>query len=243
MRSWKVGELAKETGLTVRTLHHWDRVGLLKPSRRTPAGHRAYDEADVARLQQVMSLRQLGLSLDEARECLARPDFSPLATVRMHLDRLREKMEMQRRLAARLEAVAESLRLSETVSVEDFLRTIEAISMFERYFTPEQMEQVRRRGAEVGQERIRQVEAEWPALIAEVRAAVERGDDPAGEPARALARRWAGLVEEFTGGDPGISRSVSAMYSQEPAARDRYGISTEMFRFITMAREAGGPGA
>ncbi len=73
----KVGELAKRTGLTVRTLHHYDEIGLLKPSLKTESGHRLYTAVDVARLQQVLSLRQLGFSLEQVRDCLDRPGFSP----------------------------------------------------------------------------------------------------------------------------------------------------------------------
>ena len=62
---WKVGELAAHTGLSVRALHHYDEIGLLSPSARTPSGHRLYAHADVERLQQVQSLRSMGMSLDE----------------------------------------------------------------------------------------------------------------------------------------------------------------------------------
>jgi DNA-binding transcriptional MerR regulator len=65
----KVGELSKRTGLTIRTLHHYDEIGLLKPSLHGEAGYRLYTAADVVRLQQVLSLRQLGFSLEEVRDC------------------------------------------------------------------------------------------------------------------------------------------------------------------------------
>ena len=84
----KVGELAKQTGLSVRTLHHYDAIGLLVPSHRTAAGHRLYTAVDVARLQQVVSLRQLGLSLDEVRGCLDRGDPAPLAVLEQHMRRI-----------------------------------------------------------------------------------------------------------------------------------------------------------
>ena len=73
----KVGELARRTGLTVRTLHHYDEIGLLRPSLHTEAGYRLYTPRDVARLQQVLSLRALGFSLEETRACLDGADFSP----------------------------------------------------------------------------------------------------------------------------------------------------------------------
>ncbi len=70
----KIGELAKRTGLTVRTLHHYDQVGLLTPANRSRAGYRLYDEKDLHRLQQIMSMRALGLSLQEIGEMLAAGD-------------------------------------------------------------------------------------------------------------------------------------------------------------------------
>ena len=77
----KVGELARRTGLTVRTLHHYDDIGLLRPSGRSGSlhgsGHRLYTAADVARLHQIVCLKQLGFSLDRIREYLTRPDYDP----------------------------------------------------------------------------------------------------------------------------------------------------------------------
>ena len=95
---WKVGELARRTGLSVRTLHHYDAIGLLSPSHRTEAGHRLYAADDAVRLQQILSLRQLGFSLEEVCACLDRPEFSPRRVVRMHLDHLRRRIEAERRL-------------------------------------------------------------------------------------------------------------------------------------------------
>lgn len=212
---WKVGELARRTGLTVRTLHHYDRVGLLQPSRRTAAGHRLYGGEEVARLQQIQSLRRLGFGLDEIREMLDRPEFSPARVVELHLARVREQIRLQQRLCERLEGIAARLRAAETVSADDLIRTIEAMSMFEKYYTPEQMEELRVRGEQVGPERMHEVEAEWPQLMDEVRAEMERGTDPGDERVQALARRWSGLVREFTGGNPGMERSLGNLYREE----------------------------
>jgi DNA-binding transcriptional MerR regulator len=62
--TWKVGQLARLTKLTVRTLHHYDRLGLLRPSARTSSGHRLYDEGDVDRLYRIVALRELNLPLE-----------------------------------------------------------------------------------------------------------------------------------------------------------------------------------
>src|SRR3954470_14933141 len=126
--TWKVGELAERTGLTVRTLHHYDAVGLLGPSGRTGSthgsGHRLYTAADVARLQQILSLKQLGFGLDQIREYLARVDYDPRQVVRLHLARVREQAAELKRLGDRLAALAEALEKAEVVSADEFLSII-----------------------------------------------------------------------------------------------------------------------
>lgn len=214
-KALKVGELAKRTRLTVRALHHYDEIGLLKPSLHTESGHRLYTAGDIARLQQVLSLRQLGFSLEEIRDCLDQPGFSPLEVIGLHVARLREQIELERRLCERLGAIAAHLRTAGEVSADEFIRTIEDMTMIENYYTPEQTEYLKKRAELVGAERIQQVQAEWPVLIAEVRAAMEKGTDPASPEVQALAVRWMGLINEFTGGDPGIERSVGRLWKEQ----------------------------
>src|SRR5947209_12940275 len=144
----KVGELARRTGLTSRTLHHYDEIGLLPPSLHTEAGHRLYTAGDVARLQQVLSLRQLGFSLEEVKGCLDRAGFSPLEVIRLHVARLREQIELQRGLCERLEGLAAYFDAAGEVSADAFLLTIEVMNMIENYYTPEQMESFRKRNEE-----------------------------------------------------------------------------------------------
>jgi MerR family transcriptional regulator, thiopeptide resistance regulator len=211
----KVGELATRTGLTVRTLHHYDEIGLLRPSLKTDSGHRLYTARDVARLQTVLSLRQLGFSLEQVRDCLDRPGFSPLQVIGLHVARLREQIEQQKKLCERLEAIANHLNSAEEVSVDDFIRTIEEMTMIESYYTADQLEYLKKRGEEIGEERMRQVPHDWAELIAEVRAEKEKGTDPAAPEMQALARRWQALINEFTGGDAGIHQSLGRLWKEQ----------------------------
>src|SRR5262245_40217907 len=237
MLKLKVGELAQRTGLTVRTLHHYDEIGLLSPSQRSPSGHRMYGEREVVRLQQIVSLRQLGFSLEQISECLARPRFSALRVVELHVERLLEQIEQQRALAERLQRIAGTLRQRRPVSAEEFLTTIEAIAMYEKHFTPEEMERIRERREIVGDERIREVEAEWPKLIAEVRAEMEKGTDPKSPKVQELAKRWMGLVNEFTGGDKQIAQKVKTMYKQEASLQQRTGLDPKLVEYVTKAMQ------
>jgi DNA-binding transcriptional MerR regulator len=237
----KVGELARRTGLTVRTLHHYDEIGLLKPSLHTEAGYRLYTRADVARLQQVVSLRQLGFALDEVRDCLDRPGFAPLEVIRLHVARLREQIELQRKLCERLEALAEHLRTAAEVSADEFLFTIEVMTMIEKYYTPEQMAQFDARAKEVGQEAIDQAPQQWDDLFKAVTAEMDTGTDPADPKAQELAKRWLALVTLATGGDPGIFNSLRRMYENEDNVM---GMDTKAIRlkmeYILKAADAAG---
>jgi DNA-binding transcriptional MerR regulator len=211
----KVGELARRTGLTIRTLHHYDEIGLLKPSLHTESGHRLYTAPDVARLQQILSLRQLSFSLEEIGACLDQPGFSPLEVVRLHIARLREHIAVQRRLSERLEVLAAHLHAAESLSADEFLQVIEGIIQMEKLYTPEQIKQFQEVGKQVGPEEIRDIEEAWTALLAEVRA--YRDLDPASPQARALAQRWDELSERTRRGYqafPELKQAIADNYRQ-----------------------------
>ena len=232
---WKVGQLAKRTGISVRTLHHYDQIGLLTPSHRTESGHRLYDRDDVVRLQQIVMLRQLGFALEEIGAALRRADTSLPRLIEMHLARLRGQIERERRLCARLEQMSAWLRAEEEVSVDDFLKTIEEMTMFEKYMTEEQLETLRKRGEAVGPRRMKEVQDEWPRLIEEVRAEMQRGTDVNSPRVQALAERWRSLIKEFSGGDAAIEQSVANMYRSEPGAAERFGFDAKVFDYIKPA--------
>ncbi|WP_280446770.1 MerR family transcriptional regulator [Nocardia brasiliensis] len=140
---WKVGELATETGLTVRTLHHYDRIGLVRPAERTNAGHRRYTESDVQRLYQVLALRQLGLGLDQIANVLA----GTVAMVQMlaaHRDRLAAQVTAMQDLHALVTTLAATAANRPDISVTHFLglirRTVMVEETIEKYFTRENAE-------------------------------------------------------------------------------------------------------
>jgi MerR family transcriptional regulator, thiopeptide resistance regulator len=216
---WKVGELARRTGVSVRTLHYYDEIGLLAPSHHTAAGYRLYTEADVIRLQQIKSLRNLGFSLEEIRRFLSRPDVSPERVLQLQIAHLKEQIKKGQSLCDRLEEIARRWRSEETVSTEEFLKIIEVTNMLEQ------------RRETLGDERIRQAEGDWKELMEQVQAEMDRGTDPADERVQQLARRWMGLVQEFTGGNPGIEKSVGRMYKEETVvAIDKGPYTSSAFR-------------
>src|SRR5262249_45474542 len=161
---------------------------------------------------QILCLKQLGFSLEQVKEYMTRADYDPREVVRLHLAKVRQQAKELAQLGDRLQALANVLDTADAVSPETFLETIEVMTMIEKYYTPEQLEQLKQRKEEVGDARIQEVQAEWPRLMAEVQAAMDAGLDPTDPKAQDLARRWVGLVNEFTGGNPGIFQSLNKMY-------------------------------
>jgi DNA-binding transcriptional MerR regulator len=234
----KVGDLAKRTGLSVRTLHYYDEIGLLQPRNVTTSGHRVYGAAELARLQRIKSLRQLGFSLDEIRACLDAPDFSAHRVIELHIKRLREQIGAQERLVSLLETLDASFAAGSIASPDELIRAIESMTSLEREFTPEEWAEIKERGERLGRDHIRAAEREWPGLIARMRAAMLRGEDPASAEVALLARRWRELVREFTGGNPEIERKVRAGYLSEPDRMNRAGLDPELFGYANRAIRA-----
>lgn len=233
----RVGELAKRAGLTVRTLHHYEAMGLLTPSGRTEAGYRLYSAADVARLGQIVSLRSLGLALDEIRACLTRPDFSLVQAIALHRARVREQIVQLQSLAQTLDGVARLLAShgSGEAATDGLLKLMEVTHMVEKHYTPEQLDFLKQRAEQLGPERIREVEAAWPRLMAEVQAAMDAGTDPADPSVQALARRWNTLVAEFHGGNEGIKQSLNNVYETEWLDRGEFGSSRALWDYVGKA--------
>lgn len=238
MELMKVGQLARQSGLTVRTLHHYDEIGILSPARRSEAGYRLYGSDDIAKLTQILLLRRLGLSLGEIREILARPESSLRETIGHQISHLKERIEFQTQLMQRLEAIHQRLEKTERVSVDQLTQLMEMMIMFDKYYTPEQMEHLKKRGEKLGEEKIRQAESEWPQLIARMQEEMAKGTDPASEAVQALAKRWQELIAEFTGGDAGIETSLRNMYGQEPEMRQQMGMDPSLMTYVGRANAA-----
>ncbi|MCU1641388.1 MAG: MerR family transcriptional regulator [Nocardia sp.] len=237
---WKVGELAAEAGLTVRALHHYDRIGLVCPAKRSGTGHRLYTEADVERLYQVLALRQLGLSLDQIAELLA-GTVSMSQVLATHRDYLAAQLVATRELHALVATLAATAQSRPDTSADRFLelirRTVMVDEILEQYFTQEQLAQLAQRREELGEQHIQRAESAWGELIPQVDAAIAAGMDPTSVQAQQLAARWMQLLEGFHGGDAGLRDSMNRMYTGDAdrSQGEVCGPSPAQLEFITAA--------
>lgn len=237
---YRIGDLARRTGLTVRTLRHYDAEGLVVPSARTDAGHRRYGEADVARLQQVVSLRALGLPLAEIRTLLAGPDApDALALVERHLAHLRARLAETQALADRLDALASHLRRTGTADADALLHLIHVTTMFEKYYTPEQMAQLQARAETIGQQHIHDVQNAWTVLFDQLDRLRLAGTPPDAPETKPLVETAQGYVAEFTGGDAALATSLNRAVAENKEEMYRaWGIAPELGAYYDAAMTA-----
>ena len=117
--SYSVGQVAGFAGVTVRTLHHYDEIGLLVPGERSTAGHRRYGDRDLDRLQKILFYRELGFPLDEVAALLDDPDADPRAHLRRQHELLTARIEKLRKMAAAVEHAMEARRMGINLTPEE----------------------------------------------------------------------------------------------------------------------------
>lgn len=202
---WRVGALARMTGLTVRTLHHYEALGLLVATARTDSGHRLYDEASVQRLYRVCALRSLGVSLPEIRRLIDDDGVSLASILHQHLARVEQRVDELTRLRDRLRRLCQP---DSQVDTAELLRTIEAMSLLGRHVDARQ----RRATAGPADDN----EQQWCALAAELRACMDAGADPSTGRARDVAIQARALIHEFAGSDPAILDALAHLRTADP---------------------------
>ncbi|TVL92156.1 MerR family transcriptional regulator [Streptomyces sp. SAJ15] len=117
--SYSVGQVAGYAGVTVRTLHHYDEIGLLRPSGRSRAGHRRYDDADLDRLQRILFYRELGFPLDEVAALLDDPDADPREHLRRQHELLTARIARLQEMAAAVEHAMEARAMGINLTPEE----------------------------------------------------------------------------------------------------------------------------
>ena len=241
---WKIGELAKATGLTVRTLHHYDEIELLRPSERSEAGHRIYTDADVRRLYRIISLKQLGFPLADITSMIESDDADPRAAVRGHLDAVEEQIELQQELRERLGSILGVLDGSDEPTTKQLLEIMEVMMEVEKYYTPEQREQIKKRGEEADWDEIKTNQKEWSQILEDAEVAMKAGT-PATDPhVQGLARRYQKLGQwfaaGFTGGDPGLKESLNRLWADKgDELHQQFGKGPEVDQYLRQALESG----
>ncbi|MGO8758278.1 MAG: MerR family transcriptional regulator [Terracidiphilus sp.] len=217
--SYRIGEFAKLAGVTVRALHHYDRIGLLKPQRGS-SGFRLYRPEDMERLEQIAALKFLGIPLQEIKLLLKHGPLTLADSLHVQREALAEKRRLIDRATVAIEAAEKVIQSGRTTDSSILRKIIEVIDMqpqenfMRKYYTDQ---------AWLDKERIaRQTPAEdrkknvlaMRQLFAEIEANIDL--DPASESAQALTKRWLQLAEFAHGGNEAVRAGNIEAWNDRP---------------------------
>lgn len=209
--TYHVGEFADLAGVTVRTLRYYDQSGLLRPARR--GSTRQYQQTDLLRLQQILTLKALGFSLSEIRDLLENPQYDLRRSFEIQREAIRAEVERLQTALTGLDLTIAHLDATQQIDWGEIAVIITALNAdfkqewSRRYYTDEQ----RARFAQATPAEVEAGTRGWMQLTADYQAA--RHLPPDHPEVQALAARQVELVQAFTQGDPGIERSLKAMYA------------------------------
>ncbi len=199
---YSVSDVSRMAGVTVRTLHHYDDIGLLRPSGRSAAGYREYDARDLERLQEVLFYRELGFGLEQITGLVDIPTFNRAQILGRQRQLIEEQIERLQSMVGAVEAALKALEEGRTMTQEEMFGTLNKAEMVEVFgdFDPTQHEnEVRERWgetesyAESSKRTARYTKDDWKQM---------------GEESEAINQRLADLFA--AGSDPEAEESMDA---------------------------------
>lgn len=219
-----VGEVARRSNVSVRTLHHYDEIGLLSPRGRSEAGYRLYAEDDVARLRQILFYRELDFGLDEIRRILADPDSGSEDHLRRQHALLRERRARADALITAIENEMEARRMGLSLTPEEQLEVFGTADFARHQAEAERRwgesaawrESARRTAAYTKQDWLA-IRAEADANVADFARAIEVGEPADGPVAAHLAEQHrAHLTRWFYDCSPRMHVGIAELYLSDP---------------------------
>jgi DNA-binding transcriptional MerR regulator len=244
---YKAREFADLAGVTVRALHHYDRIGLLKPLR-SGSGYRLYSLADLERLEHITALKFLGIPLGEIKILLQSSPLTIGESLDLQRRALTEKRDVVTRAIHAIEAAENLVKCGQVTDASVLRKIIEVIEMqpeqnfIRKYYTEEAWARRSQIMEEIPPETRERRKEAWRQIFSEVESALDL--DRASEKAQMLTRQWVLLIEAGTGGDPEIKAAIIQawkdhqswpLYAQD-ALFARYGLDASADRGVSMQR-------
>lgn len=237
-----IKKLADLAGVSVRTLHYYDQLGLLKPGSRSESGYRVYDEAAVGRLQQIMFFRELGFGLDDIKKIVSQPDFNVLEALRSHRALLGKKAERIDQLLATVDKTIKQMAGELNMDIKEYYQGF-SDEKIEKY-----RNEVRKRWGEktlrdseqrvmkMGKEKFAELAAEGGRIFQTIADNMAKGPDS--DFIQAEVGKWRQWLENFHHYSDEAVLGLGRGYSQDPEfAAFFLKIHKDLPEFLTRAIE------
>ena len=211
-----VREFARMAGVSVRTLHYYDEIGLLPPQRHTPGGHRLYRREDLLRLQQIVTLKSLGFSLDEIRRILLSPTYDLRSALEQQHDALRQRIAQMQEAADIIQRIS-AMCDAGPLDWDEVRRVIWVLGEAQRWsdtpsaYTADELRNINERAPAVTPKQLEAWHQQWSDVIAGFRRL--QHVPPEHPDVQRIAAQMHNLIETFTGGDAQIRARMDALSS------------------------------
>jgi len=236
----------RKARVTVRTLHYDDQIGLLKPSFERPNGYRVYTDADLLKLQQIVTLKFMSFSLDEIRRLLDSKAYEAVKSLKVQAGAVKDEIARLREASQAIERVLARLEKDGRIHKEKLIKIMEVIQMGEdvkkswqeKFFSEADLKEFAEVGKKSSPEAMAAYQNRWAALLAEVKASITL--DPASDRAQDIGRRWKALLDEAYGGHPELKAKIAKAYRAGAVPKEQNMIAPEVWDFIKKVHAAAG---
>jgi len=226
----KIGELAKRTGLTVRILHHYDKIGLLQPSERSEADYRLYNRDDITRLHRIQALRRLNLSLAEIATLIEQDQVDLENVVSEQLNILEQQISNGIALRDRLKQLQQLLHSNQEPQLDYWLGILEMMSIADKYFSRDDIVKLtKHKNGDLSPD------LRMQPLIKEAKKLLQAEIPPDDAKAKDLAVRWVTTMNDTMPPIPRYLSILTNMHRNEPSLQTLTGVDNAMMEFITAA--------
>ncbi|PYZ97515.1 MerR family transcriptional regulator [Alteribacter lacisalsi] len=234
----QVKQVAELTGVSVRTLHHYDKIGLLKPESVTEAGYRIYSDDNLEKLQQILFFREIGFPLSKIKDILDNPDFNRKEALRLQRNALMEKRRRLNRMIATVEKTLDHERGDREMSKKE---QFEGFDFSRNPYEQEARDRWGDKAVDQSQEKVKGfdtavMQQEMNDLYREL--ASIRHLDPASNEAQQAIGKWYRMLQQFGSYTPEMFRSLGQMYVDDERFTkniDRFGTGLASFMRDAMA--------
>lgn len=227
----KIGELASMTGITVRTLHYYDEVGLLRPTKITESGHRLYDMQCVTMLYRIMAMKDMGFNLDEINDIIKTKNIDIQELIEIQMTNVQEEIAKKQLLLGKLLKLKQGLNANTNMTIDDFKEMIPFInSSADKYFTKEQFDKMRNSVEDFNLES--EASAEWLSFIAKLNYCYKNKIPKTDLNAVECVDYWNDILNKLIGNDDILKNSVLSFHASQANTQMRYGLSDELYRYL-----------
>lgn len=235
---YSIGQLSKQTGVTVRTLDYYDEINLITPSSKTSGGHRLYDDDDVMKLQQVLALKYMGFSLEQIKMSLRDSANTWQQSINEQIEMVHQEQERLNMLEKALQGISYSIEFEGEMNWSIVFNIIQLFQKgpehvfqpHDEHLSQEDIQKMMQFNNQMTEEDIE----EWMSSIQAIQANIDI--DPASTKARELAERWMTLADNIFDHDEELLGNMWQSMEQKESTDDKgiafYPMDQEFIAFI-----------